>query len=213
NPAINNLVQSSLGSKHKLEWISYEKITNIEPTQVNYVYYARTGYDSRVILVFLGNSAKCTPTFVSEFSRKYSLPTDKYSSDVSQFRRYKKWLYYRNKLILGFTKTNDKTNDKYRSNKLIKIFTKLDNSYYMVADSKFYHCYTQYGFCTACGILRCSPVWCICGRKQLSNGWTSKNKQLDEFIKKTQLQTNSPNYAYLEWIPFDCIRDRGEYIG
>ena len=37
--------------------------------------------------------------------------------------------------------------------------------------------------------------------------WTSNNKQLDEFIKKSQLQTNSPNHAYLEWIPFDCIRD------
>ena len=58
-------------------------------------------------------------------------------------------------------------------------------------------------------ILRCSPVWCICGNKQLSNGWTSNNKQLDDFIKKSQLQTNSPNHAYLEWIPWDCIDHRG----
>ena len=47
--------------------------------------------------------------------------------------------------------------------------------------------------------------------KQLSNGWTSNNKQLDEFIKKSQLQTNSANDVYLEWIPFDCINDRGYY--
>src|SRR6185437_9762360 len=33
----------------------------------------------------------------------------------------------------------------------------------------------------------------------------SYNKQLDDFIKKSQLQTNSPNHPYLEWIPFDCI--------
>jgi len=52
-------------------------------------------------------------------------------------------------------------------------------------------------------------VWCICGHKQLSDGWTSNNKKLDEFIKKSQLQTNSANEAYLEWIPFDCI-DKGE---
>ena len=51
------------------------------------------------------------------------------------------------------------------------------------------------------------PVWCICGHKQLSDGWTSNNKQLDEFIKKSQLQTTSPNDAYLEWIPFDCIEE------
>src|SRR5438132_10406160 len=53
-------------------------------------------------------------------------------------------------------------------------------------------------------------VWCICGHKQLSDRWTSNNKQLDEFIKKSQLQTNSPNHAYLEWIPFDCIYDYGK---
>ena len=75
----------------------------------------------------------------------------------------------------------------------------------MVAEMEFHHCYSRYGFCTACGILRCSPVWCICGYKHLSDGWTSNNKRLDEFIKKSQLQTNSPNHAYLEWIPWDWI--------
>src|SRR6185369_2289005 len=94
-------------------------------------------------------------------------------------------------------------------NEFIKGFTKFDGSYYMVADKFFYHCYSRYGFCSTCKILRCSPVWCVCGHKGLSDGWTSNNKQLDEFIKKSQLQTNSPNHAYLEWIPFDCIDDYG----
>ena len=58
--------------------------------------------------------------------------------------------------------------------------------------------------------MRCSPVWCICGHKELSDGWTSNNKQLDEFIKKSQLQTNSPNDVYLEWIPYNCIRHWGD---
>ena len=96
-------------------------------------------------------------------------------------------------------------------NRLIKGFTKHDDNYYMVADGCFYHCYSRYGFCTACGILRCSPVWCICGHKQLSDGWTSNNKQLDKFIKKSQLQTNSANDVYLEWIPRDCIGFDGGY--
>src|SRR6185437_7255978 len=103
------------------------------------------------------------------------------------FRRYSKWLEERNDMIIGFTK--------------------LYNKYYMVAVRRFYQYYSLYGFCTACAILRCSPVWCICGNKQLSNGWTSNNKQLDDFIKKSQLQTNSPNHAYLEWIPYNCIHD------
>src|SRR5207248_5745555 len=96
-------------------------------------------------------------------------------------------------------------------NMLIKGFTKLDGSYYMVAHERFYYCYSRYGFCSACGILRCSPVWCICGHKELSDGWTSNNKQLDDFIKKSQLQTDSANYAYLEWIPLDCIKKKYGY--
>jgi len=141
------------------------------------------------MLLLLGSSKECTPTLVSEFARIYSLPTHKYMNDVNQFRRYKIWLYYRNILIKGFTKYED--------------------SYYMVADKRFSQCYSRYGFCSKCRILRCSPVWCICGHKQLSDGWTSNNKQLDQFIKNSQLQTNSANDPYLEWIPFDCIDDMG----
>ena len=55
-------------------------------------------------------------------------------------------------------------------------------------------------------------MWCICGHKQLSGGRTSNNKQLDEFIEKSQLQTNSANDAYLEWIPFDCIYDGKDFM-
>src|SRR5207244_3923693 len=115
----------------------------------------------------LGSSEECTQTLVSEFARIYSLPTQKYNNDINQFRRYSTWLKERNRLIKGFTEHN--------------------NNCYMVAGRSFYYYYSRYGFCTACGILRCSPVWCVCGHKQLSDGWTSKNKQLDEFIKKSQL--------------------------
>jgi len=191
NPAIDNLVQASL----RLEWISHEEITDIKPTQVDNVYNATRKYTlddgevkEMITLLCLGNSGECTQILVSEFARIYSLPTHTYNNGDSHFRRYKGWLDSRNGMIKGFTKSNDK--------------------YYMVADREFYYCYTRYGFCTACVILRCSPVWCICGHKELSDGWTSNDKQLDEFIKKSQLQTNSPNDAYLEWIPFDYINDR-----
>jgi len=146
-------------------------------------HYARS-YDDKIMLLCLGNNGQCTQTLVSEFAKIYSLPTHKH--DSYNFKRYSKWLKERNKLIKGFTK--------------------YDDNYYMVADRKFYDCYSRYGFCSVCGILRCSPVWCICGHKELSDGWTSNNKQLDEFIKKSQLQTKSPNHAYFEWIPYDCIR-------
>ena len=187
NSAIDNLVQSSLESENedlRLKWITYSDVTDVKPTQIDNIYYASC-YAYKVMLLLLGSSEECTPALVSEFARIYSLPTHEYNSVDNNFRRYSTWLNSRNEFIKGFTKHEDK--------------------FYMVADKRFYHCYARYGFCTACGILRCSPVWCICGHKQLSDGWTSNNKQLDGFIKKSQLQTNSPNHAYLEWIPFDCI--------
>src|SRR6185312_6420197 len=197
---IDNPIQSSLENEHnnKLEWVSNSDITDIKPSQIDNIYYAirkQTRNDggmeeTMIMLLSLGNNEICTPTIIREFARIYSLPTHKYNKS-DNFRRYSVWLNHRNKLIKGFTK--------------------YDDNYYMVAHKLFYDCYSRYGFCTACGILRCSPVWCICGHKQLSDGWTSNNKQLDEFIKKSQLQTNSPNHAYLEWIPFDCIYV-GKYI-
>src|SRR5437879_9713378 len=88
---------------------------------------------------------------------------------------------------------------------MIDGFTSDNNNYYLVAKRRFHNYYSLYGFCSACGILRCSPVWCICGHKELSRGWTSNNEKLDEFITKSQRQTSSPNEPYLEWIPFDHI--------
>src|SRR5438105_1174688 len=188
NSAIDNLVESSLESEKellRLKWIPCSDITDMVPTPTNAIYYASRKHELKGTMhLLLGNNEECTPTLVSEFARIYSLPTHKYKNDVSQYRRYSKWPNRRNKLIKGFTK--------------------YDDNYYMVADKLFYHCYSRYGFCTACGILRCSPVWCICGHKEVSDGWTSNNKQLDEFIKKSQIQTNSANEPYLEWIPFDC---------
>src|SRR6185503_9781503 len=208
---IDNLIQSSLSpeSKHKLEWIPCSQITNIKPTQIDNgnVYYAirkQAVKETTIVLLCLGSSEECTPTLVSEFAKIYSLPTHEYKNNDNNFKRYTTWLKERNELIMGFTKTSDKSR-----NNLIKRFTKSNDNYYMVAKRRFDSCYSRYGFCTACQILRCSPVCCICGNKQLSNGWTSNNKQLDDFIKKSQLQTNSPNHAYLEWIPGDCIY--GEY--
>src|SRR6185312_15565400 len=176
NPAIENLIQSSLESQ-SVVWIPCSEITDIKPTPIDAVHYAirkKTFNETLITLVSLGNDEMCTPTLVSEFARIYSLPTYKYDNIDSQFRRYSVWLKERNSMIKGFTKYKD--------------------NYYMVAHRRFYHCYYRYGFCSACGIFRCSPVWCVCGRI-LSDGWTSNNKQIDEFIKKSQLQTNSPNHA------------------
>src|SRR6185295_2153965 len=105
NPAIDNLVKSSLESENerlRLGWISYEKFTDIKPAQIGNIYHAHT-QSCEMLLLLLGSSGECTQTLVSEFARIYSLPTHKYRKVVSQFRRYSTWLYYRNHLIKGFT--------------------------------------------------------------------------------------------------------------
>src|SRR6185312_10735934 len=116
---IDNLIQSC-----KYAWIHRWEIGNIEPTQIDNVYFATYDYN-KTILVLLGNSKECTQTLVNELARIYSLPTHNYINDVNQFRRYKIWLKRRNELIKGFTE--------------------YDNNYYMVADKRFYHCYSRYG--------------------------------------------------------------------
>ena len=137
NPAIDNLVQSSLESENeydKLEWIPCSEIIDIESSQTDNVYYAirKHAYEEKIMLLSLGNNEICTPILVSEFARIYSLPTHKYNNNSDNFRRYKKWLEWRNNMIKGFTKCDD--------------------NYYMVARKLFYHCYSRYDFCTACGI-------------------------------------------------------------
>jgi hypothetical protein len=193
-PDIDTWILRSYDYGYRLGWIPCSDIiTSIEPSQ--YTVINRPTYNAicerpwgqkKSILLLLGNHEKIGFACMSEFFRVLSLPTHEYLDppNKKQFRRYSDWLLERNS-IDGFTKYED--------------------NYYLVATRRLQYDCSRYGFCSACGILRCSPVWCICGHKEVSNTWTSNNKSLDEFIKKTQLQTNSANDAYLEWIPFDCI--------
>ena len=113
NPAIDDLIQSSLASEYqKLKWIPYSEITDLKSSPIDSIHYAARketfgngrAYEMMTMLLCLGNSEEC---IVSEFARIYSLPTHKYNNDVSQFRRYSKWLESRNKLINGFTKDDN----------------------------------------------------------------------------------------------------------
>src|SRR5437763_15291550 len=92
NSAIDNLVQSSLESEYeylKLKWIPCDEISDVKSTQLNNIYYASRkqpdGEVNETMLLLLGSSEECTPTLVSEFARKYSLPTHEYNSVDSHF--------------------------------------------------------------------------------------------------------------------------------
>src|SRR5207253_11153700 len=126
SPAIDNLIAAS---NYELNWVPQSEITYMKSSPMNAIHYAVRKhyryvrfYKPRIILLFLGSCKECTPTLVSKFARIYSLPTHKYNNDDNNFRRYKRWLEYRNDLIQGFT--------NYKAN------------YYMVAHIDFYHYYS-----------------------------------------------------------------------
>jgi hypothetical protein len=176
-----------------LNHISYSEFTNINPIKEQSHFTNQTIYSAAhnrpwrgvesVMLLSFGSRDKST----LEFARIYSLPTHSYENPpgIDHFKRYSTWLKDRNKLIKGVTTCNDQ--------------------HYLVVKQKFYEYYSLYGFCSACGILRCSPIWCICGHRELSFDWTSNNANLDEFIRESQNRTKSANEAYLEWIPFESV--------
>ena len=67
--AIDSLIQSSLESKHKFEWVSNSDITDIKSSQIDNVYYAirkRRGYKDKIMLLSLGSNEECTPTLMSD---------------------------------------------------------------------------------------------------------------------------------------------------
>ena len=134
----DGLVQSSISYRKLKWWVTNSQIIDVNSSPIDFIRYAVQKDNDivrEIMLLLLGSSETCTPTYVSEFARKYSLPTHEYKNNDNNFRRYSVWLEDRNKLIIGFTK--------------------YDGNYYMVADIDFYHCYSRYGFCAACGILRC----------------------------------------------------------
>jgi len=65
--------------------------------------------------------------------------------------------------------------------------------------------------CSKCGETRTAIGWCRpCDTAKLKaqfNKWTSGNEELDQFIRETQLNANTP-FDYMRWINFDVFSDR-----
>jgi len=139
NIAIDDLIQPSFDEYNELDWIPHSDIAGIKPSQIDNVHYVVCQPNCEMItLVLLRNDEICTSTFVSSPGYIHSQHTSTccaYSKNIDKFRRHSIWLKTRNELIEGFTKYED--------------------NYYMVAGKCFYHCYSRYGFCSACGILLC----------------------------------------------------------
>ena len=171
---------------YRLLWFPHFEFKSITPIQNRTDKFTHSGdLDSmKVTLMLFETNDKCTDEFIQEIDRIYSLSTGRHGN-CDHFKRFPMLLELRNRFIHGFTN--------------------FEGNYYMVVCESFSHTYVQCGFCSECGILRCSPVWCICGHKELINACPSNNETIDKLIKHSQRQTISANEAYLEWIPFDNL--------
>ncbi|RIB27635.1 kinase-like domain-containing protein [Gigaspora rosea] len=64
----------------------------------------------------------------------------------------------------------------------------------------------EYGTCQVCNRFNTNYDWChYCDTEKLTQGWTSGDKIIDKFIKKTQKKAEYYTDLYLEWIPIESI--------
>jgi len=200
-----NLIQHMKTLGHNVTWIPGSDFRQIEPIEscAKYEIYSATWYNrryayaryifrttddaKRVVLIPLGATEKITQEFNESFIRTYSFDITwrKALQSLRHLNKYYQFIDKRHRMICGFTEMRGRT--------------------YLVANWIFHYYYLLYGFCSECGLLRCTPVWCICGHKQLSNDWTSSNAQLDRFIRKTQERSEFIFEPFLEWIPYDSV--------
>ncbi|RIB03764.1 hypothetical protein C2G38_746391 [Gigaspora rosea] len=67
--------------------------------------------------------------------------------------------------------------------------------------------FSGYGKCSNCNEYNTFPVWCqTCDPKETTQGWTSGDKALYDFIKNHQLETIAYDEV-IEWIPFDKLKN------
>ncbi|RIB27750.1 hypothetical protein C2G38_1694397 [Gigaspora rosea] len=61
------------------------------------------------------------------------------------------------------------------------------------------------GKCISCGQYNTSPAWCqSCDPWRTTQGWTSKNENIDNFIKELQFKATGYEKV-IEWIPFNNL--------
>ena len=70
--------------------------------------------------------------------------------------------------------------------------------------------YKKYGLCEECSQPNIDVNWCqSCNSKHFQqefNKWTSGNKEIDEFIQKSQLSAIN-RYEVLEWVPYNRFKN------
>ncbi|CAG8788424.1 1382_t:CDS:1, partial [Acaulospora morrowiae] len=76
---------------------------------------------------------------------------------------------------------------------------------YVIVFDEFSSRSSRYGKCTQCKKYNTSGAWCqSCDPFEITQGWTSGNNDIDDYIKEIQLKTTEYEHV-IEWIPFDRL--------
>lgn len=83
----------------------------------------------------------------------------------------------------------------------------IKNEYMIVIDAFSSKRNTSYGICSVCSRYNTSYAWCqSCDPERIIQGWTSENKDFDNYIQEFQL--NSTEYEMIiEWILFEKLEN------
>jgi hypothetical protein len=131
---------------------------------------------------------ECTPEFVNEFARIHSLPT----------------------MIHSMVRTSrDIPNGFGNEIKRYMVFTKYNHNHYLVAEKSFVYFYSRYGFCPACGILRCGVFVAIKNYAIHGPATTENSTTLLRNLRHRQTLQMMPiwmSYGSLhtQWFDYSC---------
>ncbi|RIB24769.1 hypothetical protein C2G38_615737 [Gigaspora rosea] len=89
--------------------------------------------------------------------------------------------------------------------KLLGITLNTSTCEYMIVFEELHNRNSYNGLCLHCNRYNTSPAWCqTCDPPRTTQGWTSGNKDIDDYFKRLQLGTIKYEETIV-WIPFDRL--------
>ncbi|CAG8555762.1 16716_t:CDS:10, partial [Acaulospora morrowiae] len=101
----------------------------------------------------------------------------------------------------------DSIQSKDSKQKVFGITQDTTGEYMIVFDDFYFMRYEIFGECAQCKRYNTSEAWCLsCDPFKVTQGWTSENNDIDDYIKECQLKAIKYEDA-IEWIPFNRLSE------
>ncbi|RIB24772.1 hypothetical protein C2G38_615971 [Gigaspora rosea] len=165
-----------------IEWIPFNRLKNIQKISGDLNIKFSAVWEDGIRLIFVNNRSRiprCKVTLMTFFSSQIN-----YADFLKNVEEYVQTA--NNCKLFGFTQ-NPSTNE------YMIVFDYVRNS--------------LNGLCSRCNRYNTSLAWCqTCDPPRISQGWTSGNKDIDDYIKRCHLKATS-HEEVIEWIPFNKFKN------